>query len=121
MTGLTHESRNALARSQANLRRLARRLKDRPELLELIDAALAAQQDVQHLFEDVRQYAAPLRLRREPTDVGRLIAEAWEKLALERKSRDAELHPNAADGEPAVRNRSSSPCGTRSETSSRTP
>ncbi len=100
MAGLTHESRNALARSQANLRRLSRRLKDRPELLELIDGALVAQQDVQHLFEDVRQYAAPLRLRREPTDVRQLIAEAWEKLALERKGRDAQLHEKEADGDP---------------------
>lgn len=91
MTGLTHESRNALARSQANLRRLARRLKDRPELLELIDGALAAQDDVQRLFEDVRQYAAPLRLRCEDTDIRQLIFEAWEKLALDRAGRDAEL------------------------------
>ena len=91
MTGLTHESRNALARSQANLRRLARRLKDRPELLELIDAALAAQDDVQRLFEDVRQYAAPLQLNRQEANVRDLVFEAWEKLALERKGRDAGL------------------------------
>ncbi len=91
MTGLTHESRNALARSQANLRRLSRRLKDRPELLDLIDAALVAQEDVQRLFEDVRQYAAPLRLRCEETHLRQLILEAWEKLALERTGRDAKL------------------------------
>jgi signal transduction histidine kinase len=99
MAGLTHESRNALARSQANLRRLSRRLKDRPELLELIEAALAAQDDVQRLFEDVRQYAAPLRLRCEETDIRQLILEAWDKLALERAGRDARLfaEPNGID------------------------
>jgi signal transduction histidine kinase len=99
MTGLTHESRNALARSQANLLRLSRRLRDRPELLVLIGAALAAQEDVQRLFEDVRQYAAPLRLRRESTDVRQLIFEAWEKLALDTKSRDAQLRETQGEAD----------------------
>jgi signal transduction histidine kinase len=94
MAGLTHESRNALARSQANLRRLARRLRNRPDLLELIEAALGAQHDIQRLFEDVRQYAAPLNLRHEPTDLVQLLREAWARLALERKGRDAQLRDN---------------------------
>ncbi len=91
MAGLTHESRNALSRSQANLRRLGRRIADRPDLLELIDAALAAQRDVEQLFEDVRQYAAPLRLRKERTDVRQLISDAWDQLTIDRKDRDAVL------------------------------
>lgn len=80
MTGLTHESRNALARSQANLRMLARRLGDRPELLELIEKALRAQDDVRLLFEEVRQYAAPIVLRREATDLADLVRETWAEL-----------------------------------------
>ncbi len=99
MTGLTHESRNALSRSQANLRRLARRLKDQPQLLELIQAALVAQDDVRRLFEDVRQYASPQEPRFARKDVGQLAREAWEQLALARKHRDARLDedPRAAD------------------------
>lgn len=99
MAGLTHESRNALARSQANLRRLSRQLKDRPELLELIDAAIVAQEDVRHHFEDVRQYAAPMKLRREPTDIRKLLIEAWEKLSMEWKNRDAHLVETLTEAE----------------------
>ncbi len=92
MTGLTHESRNALARSQANLRRLSRRLKGQTELLTLIDAAIAAQEDLRQLFEDVRQYAAPIHLKYELTDIGQLVSEAWDQLATNREGRNAELH-----------------------------
>jgi PAS domain S-box-containing protein len=91
MTGLTHESRNALARSQANLRRLARRLKDQPELLALIEAAIMAQEDLRQLFEEVRQYAAPIQLQCKLSDVGRLIGETWEQLAPSREGREAIL------------------------------
>lgn len=91
MTGLAHESRNALARTQANLRRLARRVKDEPELLQLIDGALVAQEDVQRLFEEVRQYAAPLRLKRELTDVRELVRAAWEETYPERDGRNARI------------------------------
>ncbi|MFQ5734689.1 MAG: PAS domain S-box protein, partial [Planctomycetaceae bacterium] len=91
MTGLTHESRNALARSHANLRRLLRRVKGEPELLALIDGAFAAQEDVRRLFEEVRQYAAPLQLKRESTDVGRLIRESWQETATMREGRNATM------------------------------
>lgn len=91
MTGLTHESRNALARSHANLRRLSRRLSDQPELLQLIDAAIKAQDDLGLLFEEVRQYAAPVQLKYELTDMGQLIEETWELLALDWTDRAVSL------------------------------
>lgn len=92
MTGLTHESRNALANSQAFLRRLARRIKHQPELLELIDSAVLAQEDLKQLFEDVRQYAAPIRLKWRLADVGEVIEESWSQLGPSRQGRDATLH-----------------------------
>ncbi len=100
MTGLTHESRNALARSQANLRRLARRLKDQPDLLELIDAAVAAQEDLGELFEDVRQYAAPVQLHTRPIDLAELIEEMWAQLADQREGREAQLRLSDAACDP---------------------
>lgn len=98
MAGLTHESRNALARSQANLRMLARRLSDRPDLCELIDKAVRAQDDIRLLFEEVRQYAAPILLRREPTDLDRLVRDTWDELEGVWKGRDAELVVENATG-----------------------
>lgn len=91
MTGLAHEARNALARSEAALRMLSRRTEDRPELVEYIQRALRAQNDLQRLFEEVRQYAAPLKLDLRRLDVRVLVREAWEELAVSREGRDTRL------------------------------
>lgn len=73
MTGLIHESRNALARSQAGLRLLAREVKSRDELLELIEESLSAQHDLKQLFEVVRQYAVPPPIQREEARIPDLV------------------------------------------------
>ena len=62
VAGLAHESRNALHRSQVCLEMLALDVEDRPEALNLIARLQAAQDDLYHLFEDVRSYAAPIHL-----------------------------------------------------------
>jgi PAS domain S-box-containing protein len=91
MTGLIHESRNALARSQANLRRLARRLAGQEELIGLIEATQRAQEDIQRQFEEVRAYAAPLKLNRCPVALEEVVGEAWQQLESEREGRSARL------------------------------
>ncbi|MFV2068839.1 MAG: ATP-binding protein [Pirellulales bacterium] len=75
MAGLAHESRNALQRSQANLERLAKRVQDRPDALALIERFQAAQRDLHALYEQVRGYAAPLRLQRKRCDIRQLLRE----------------------------------------------
>ena len=97
MAGLTHESRNALARSQANLRRLKRRIENRPDCYEFIDAALRAQKDLQHLFDEVRQYAAPLHLRFEECDLYGLIETTWRELDESRQGRFVTLRHDQPD------------------------
>jgi PAS domain S-box-containing protein len=91
MTGLAHESRNALQRSQACLGMLARRVANAPELLELIAGIQEAQYDLGRLYESVRSYAAPLNLRLQTVDVSRVLEEAWSHLETERRNRDARL------------------------------
>lgn len=91
MAGLAHEARNALARSEAALRMLSRRTEDRPELAEYIQRARRAQTDIQRLFEEVRQYAAPLNLHLQRWDVLALVRQAWAELALTREGRDARI------------------------------
>lgn len=61
MTGLAHESGNALARSQACLEMLAFEVEDRPKTLNLINRIQAAQDHLRQLYDEVRNYAAPLR------------------------------------------------------------
>ena len=82
-TGLAHESRNALARSQGCLEMLARRVEDRPEALDLIDRVQAAQRQLLRLYEHVREYAAPLQLDRRPCNLKDIVYQAWEHLESE--------------------------------------
>jgi C4-dicarboxylate-specific signal transduction histidine kinase len=91
MTGLAHESGNALARSQSCLEMLMWEVEDRPEALALIQRIQKAQDDLKQLYEEVRGYAAPLRLEREPWDVSGVWRQAWENLTVSRRGRDAVL------------------------------
>jgi PAS domain S-box-containing protein len=97
MTGLAHESGNALARSQSCLEMLTWEVEDRPEALELIQRLQKAQDHLQHLYEEVRGYAAPLQLEREVLDVRTTWRQAWEDLRLARQGRDAVLDEEIDD------------------------
>src|SRR5262249_27547783 len=93
--GLAHESRNALQRSQACLSVLELRLKDQPELLGLLARMQKAQDDLRHLFEGVRTYAAAPRLQPQTCDLRRTWREAWENLVGAAGTVSAELHEEA--------------------------
>ena len=95
MTGLAHESGNALARSQSCLEMLAWEVEDRPEALDLIARIQKAQDHLKQLYEDVRGYAAPLKLEREEWELSAVWRQAWENLALRRQGRDAVLAEEA--------------------------
>jgi len=98
MAALVHESRNALQRSKANLEMLSLEVEDRPEAQKLVKRVEKAQEDLHKLFEEVRQWAAPLNLRREECNLRQLWREVWtnvvhtqsvKKLRLSEKSPDA--------------------------------
>lgn len=95
MTGLAHESRNALQRGQANLELLTLLVQDRPDALDLVQRLQKVQSDLHRLYEEVRQYAAPLNLTPEPYDLGGLMEEAWDQLAAQRGLRDATIEIRA--------------------------
>jgi PAS domain S-box-containing protein len=80
VTGLAHESRNALQRSQACLEMLALEVADRPAAQNLIRRIQLAQDHLTHLYEDVRGYAAPLRLDRKPLSLPDVWRSAWAHL-----------------------------------------
>lgn len=100
MTGLVHESRNALQRSRACLEMLALEVQDRPDALDLVERTQRAQEHLQHLYEEVRQYAAPLKLSRTSTDLRGLWREVWHDLAVAREGRNLRLAEEAEDVEP---------------------
>lgn len=99
MTGLVHESRNALQRSRACLEMLALEVQDRPDALDLVERTQRAQEHLQHLYEEVRQYAAPLKLSRTSTDLRGLWREVWHDLAVAREGRNLQLAEEIDDVE----------------------
>jgi signal transduction histidine kinase len=75
MAGLAHESRNAFQRSQAALETLALELEDRPDASLLLGRIQRANDHLLHLYEEVLQFAKPVRLDLRQCDM-REIAEA---------------------------------------------
>jgi signal transduction histidine kinase len=104
MTALIHESRNAIQRSKACLEMLTLEVQDRPAALDLASRAQRAQEDLQRLYEEVRQYAAPITLTRRRCNLRALWQEAWQHLShhdpdkglrLEDRTEGLDLHCNA--------------------------
>jgi two-component system, LuxR family, sensor kinase FixL len=91
ITGLAHESRNALQRTHACLELLILKVEQRPELLALVQDIQKAQDYLVHMYEEVRSYAAPMKLRREKLNLDEVLQETWAHLEAERKGRTATL------------------------------
>ncbi len=91
MAGLAHESGNALARSQACLEMLAMEVEDRAEALDLIGRIQKAQNHLQQLYGEVRNYAAPMKLERQKHSVRSIWRQAWANLSEQRQRRTASL------------------------------
>jgi two-component system sensor kinase FixL len=91
MTGLAHESGNALARSQACLEMLTFEVETQPKALNLITRIQTAQDHLGQLYDEVRNYAAPLKLQLEPWNLSHIWRQAWENLHLIRQGKKANL------------------------------
>jgi signal transduction histidine kinase len=91
VAGLAHESRNALQRSKACLEMLAMEVEDRPEALDLVARVNKAQDHLHHLYEEVRSYAAPLKLKRETVNLADVWRDCWSHLELMRSEKRVEL------------------------------
>jgi PAS domain S-box-containing protein len=98
MTGLAHESRNALQRSQACLEMLGMEVQDRPAAVDLVARIQRAQDHLHLLYEEVRDYAAPIRLRCDDHDLHAILDDTWEHLATQRAGRDATLDYPGGNG-----------------------
>jgi PAS domain S-box-containing protein len=97
VTGLAHESRNALQRSQACLEMLALCVRDQPQALDLIKRLQHAQDHLHTLYEDVRSYAAPINLDKKPCNLQQVWREAWAHLEPAAREKHAELR-ESTDG-----------------------
>lgn len=91
MTGLVHESRNALQRSEACLEMLSLNLQGQQDSLDLVARVQKAQKKLHGLFEEVRNYAAPIKLQRTELEIRDVIEETWDNLVWSRQGRIATL------------------------------
>jgi PAS domain S-box-containing protein len=89
--GLAHESRNALQRSAACLTRLRWQCENNPQALDLIARLEAAQADLLRQYEDVREYAVPIRLECRPCELSEVWREVWDNLATRHPGRGQRL------------------------------
>lgn len=80
VTGLAHESRNALQRARACLDMLELDAPEQSGQSELIRRAQHALDELQRLYDEVRNYAAPLKLEIESCDLAELCQETWESI-----------------------------------------
>lgn len=87
VTGLAHESRNALQRAQACLDMLSLDLQEQPDQLDLARRATHALQDLHRLYEEVRSYASPIHLEFRDCDLSAIWRKEWENLSSMRKDR----------------------------------
>lgn len=95
VAGLAHESRNALQRCQACLEMLMMEVEDRPEALDLLERLQGAQDHLHHLYEQVREYAAPINLDRQVCDLMHVWRDAWSQLESARDGKTVDMRDEA--------------------------
>lgn len=91
VAGLAHESRNALHRINASVELLRLDIPFESESREEVDSIARASVELQNALEEVRQYAAPIHLHREPVLLHEVWRRVWGYLSGVRSHRDAEL------------------------------
>ena len=91
ITGLAHESRNALQRIQSCSEMLELEVADNAEAMRLVRRLHEAQDNLLRLFDEVRNYAAPIQLERTACRLESTWREAWSVLETARRERDASL------------------------------
>ncbi len=99
ITGLAHESRNALQRIQSCSEMLELEVEENEEAIRLLHRLQNAQDDLRRLLDEVRNFAAPIQLERSTCELANTWREAWNLLETVRRDRDATLEEtiNCAD------------------------
>jgi two-component system, LuxR family, sensor kinase FixL len=91
VTGLAHESRNALQRAQGCMDMLSLDLEDAPDQLDLSRRATAALQQLHRLYEEVRGYAAPIHLEFRECRLSTIWRKEWDHLSQSRGDKQVTL------------------------------
>ena len=87
LSAIAHESRNALQRIQAGVEMLRLDLEDNPDLLRELERIEKANDNLTKLYDELREYAAPLNLNRQTYDLREIWLQAWANLGHVRQDR----------------------------------
>jgi PAS domain S-box-containing protein len=97
VTGIAHESRNALQRIQSCTEMLELETENNEPAQRLVRRLQEAQDNLVRLFDEVRGYAAPIQIERTPSRLDSIWREAWDSLETLRRGRDAKLVEDCGD------------------------
>jgi signal transduction histidine kinase len=97
VTGLAHESRNALQRSRACLDMLDLDLDSQPDQKDLVRRIRSALVELQTLYEEVRSYAAPIQLGKTLHTLAELCQQTWSNLEEQSKALGVQLDLDCGD------------------------
>jgi signal transduction histidine kinase len=91
VTGIAHESRNALHRIQSCSEMLELEIEGNDEDLRLVRRIEEAQDNLLCLFDEVRGFIAPIQLERASGSISGAGREAWQLLETARRDRIAKI------------------------------
>lgn len=97
IAGLAHESRNALQRAQACLDMLSLDLSEQPRQIELTQRIETALTELRRLYEEVRSYAAPLKLSLGRCDLAEHWRVSWQHILQTHESDSVSLVEELSD------------------------
>ncbi|MCC7475954.1 MAG: PAS domain S-box protein [Pirellulales bacterium] len=97
ITGIAHESRNALQRIQSCTEMLELEMEGNTEARRLLRRLQAAQDNLLRLFDEVRGFAAPIQLETALCHINFAWREAWNLLENVRRDRQASLHEDVGN------------------------
>ena len=82
MAALAHESRNALQRIHAGVEMLEAITADQEEAKEDLGVVKRAAQDLNAMLEEVRTFAAPIKLHLDDCDLAEVFRQAWRNVSV---------------------------------------
>ena len=102
ITGIAHESRNALQRIQSCTEMLELEIEHNQEAQRLVRRSQEAQDNLLRLFDEVRGYAAPIQLETALCRIDAIWREAWELLETRGAGANATFSESAECVDPIV-------------------
>tara|TARA_R110002049_G_scaffold4601_5_gene32610 strand:+ start:845502 stop:847112 length:1611 start_codon:yes stop_codon:yes gene_type:complete len=91
VSAIAHESRNALQRIQVSIDVLQYEIEPGCESRDDLDRISRAKADLEHLHNELRNFAGPIQLEISSANLAQVWRQAWTNLQIARQGRDAQL------------------------------